>query len=107
MFWLDLDVFLFQSPSASLARHLQQPVELLVSGAFSVDCICSGIILFRSTKTVISWLKKLFIWMYEHPYEHDQKLFSALLRAGERVAFEEELPVPLEDIPRAQSHLKP
>ena len=38
---------------------------------------------------------------YEHPYEHDQKLVSAFLRAGERVAFDDELPVRMEDVPSA------
>ncbi|CAJ1337173.1 unnamed protein product, partial [Effrenium voratum] len=46
------------------------------------------------------WLQKLLVWMYQHPYEHDQKAFSAFLRAGERVAFEEELTVRPEEMPR-------
>merc|ERR1711972_333999 len=37
--------------------------------------------------------------MYEHPYEHDQNAVSAFLRAGERVAFEEELPISSSDMP--------
>eukprot|EP00435_Cladocopium_sp_Y103_P033365 s521_g8.t1 len=101
VFWLDLDVFLFQSPTVAVAQHLrsQPTAELLVSGSFAVDCICSGVVLFRSTPKVKEWLKKLLIWMYSHPYEHDQKLFSAFLRFGERVAFDQELPVTKDEMP--------
>eukprot|EP00438_Fugacium_kawagutii_P001351 Skav236433 [mRNA] locus=scaffold1156:303753:312123:- [translate_table: standard] len=44
VFWLDLDVFLFQSPTPSLAMHLrQQPTaELLVSGAFAAAWRSTG-----------------------------------------------------------------
>lgn len=40
VFWLDLDVFLFQSPTPFVARTLQREptAELLVSGAFAADC---------------------------------------------------------------------
>eukprot|EP00434_Breviolum_minutum_P002780 symbB.v1.2.002443.t3/scaffold126.1/size312799/7 len=101
VFWLDLDVFLFQSPTAAVAKvsSVAFHAELLISGAFAVDCVCSGVVLFRSTSKVKEWLKQLLIWMYEHPYEHDQKLVSAFLRAGERVAFDDELPVRMEDVP--------
>lgn len=101
VFWLDLDVFLFQSPTRAVAHHFrhQPTAELLVSGSFAVDCICSGVVLFRSTSKVKEWLKKLLIWMYSHPYEHDQKLFSAFLRFGERVAFDQELSVTAEETP--------
>ncbi|CAE7241614.1 unnamed protein product [Symbiodinium sp. KB8] len=100
--WLDLDVFLFQSPTLPLIRQLREnsELELLISGSFAVDCICSGIVLFRAVESVRSWLALLLVWMYEHPYEHDQKAFSAFLRAGERVAFESELPVAPERVPR-------
>ena len=42
-----------------------------------------------------------FFPRYSHPYEHDQKLFSAFLRFGERVAFDQELPVTAEETPSA------
>ncbi|CAE7287986.1 unnamed protein product [Symbiodinium sp. CCMP2592] len=100
--WLDLDVFLFQSPTLPVIRQLREnsELELLISGSFAVDCICSGIVLFRAVESVRSWLAHLLVWMYEHPYEHDQKAFSAFLRAGERVAFENELPVAPEQVPK-------
>eukprot|EP00439_Symbiodinium_sp_Y106_P081072 s632_g19.t5 len=100
--WLDLDVFLFQSPTLPVIRQLREnsELELLISGSFAVDCVCSGIVLFRAVESVRSWLAHLLVWMYEHPYEHDQKAFSAFLRAGERVAFENELPVAPEQVPK-------
>lgn len=98
--WLDLDVFLFRAPGPYVERQLREgDFELLVSGAFAVDCVCSGVVLFRSVPRTRRWLEQLLVWMYEHPYEHDQKAFSAFLRAGERVAFDEDLPVRPEDTP--------
>lgn len=99
--WLDMDVFLFKAPTMSIARGvLAGDFELLVSGSFAVDCVCSGIIFYRSSARTRTWLATLLSWMYEHPYEHDQKAFSAFLRAGERVAFDHELPMGPEQTPR-------
>eukprot|EP00747_Dinoflagellata_sp_TGD_P020911 gnl/TRDRNA2_/TRDRNA2_128139_c1_seq1.p1 gnl/TRDRNA2_/TRDRNA2_128139_c1~~gnl/TRDRNA2_/TRDRNA2_128139_c1_seq1.p1 ORF type:complete len:239 (-),score=14.12 gnl/TRDRNA2_/TRDRNA2_128139_c1_seq1:40-756(-) len=98
--WLDLDVFLFQSPTPYLVRQVQAGgYELLVSGTFTLDCVNSGVVFYRSTVRTGDWLGRLLSWMYEHPYEHDQKAFSAFLRAGERVAFEHELPLGEEHMP--------
>ena len=40
---LDLDVFLFQSPTLPVIRQLREnsELELLISGSFAVDCVCS------------------------------------------------------------------
>eukprot|EP00929_Paragymnodinium_shiwhaense_P098125 TRINITY_DN59660_c0_g1_i1.p1 TRINITY_DN59660_c0_g1~~TRINITY_DN59660_c0_g1_i1.p1 ORF type:complete len:647 (-),score=128.63 TRINITY_DN59660_c0_g1_i1:7-1947(-) len=101
VFWIDLDVFLFQSPTPFVRRQVELgDYELLVSGSFAVDCVCSGIVFFRACERTRTWLTNLLSWMYEHPYEHDQKAFNAFLRAGERVAFDHELPVAAEDMPR-------
>jgi len=98
--WLDLDVFLFQAPTRYVEKQSRAGhFELLVSGSFAVDCVCSGVVLFKASKQTRSWLLQLLSWMYEHPYEHDQKAFSAFLRAGERVAFEHELPIAPESVP--------
>lgn len=97
--WIDLDVFLFQSPTPFVAEQLRAGYDLLISGAFAVDCVCSGVVLYRAVARTRAWLERLLVWMYEHPYEHDQKAVSAFLRAGERVAFEEELPVPTDEVP--------
>jgi len=99
--WLDLDVFLFQSPTPHVLKQQRSgDYELLISGAFAVDCVCSGVVFFRAVPRTRKWLEELLVWMYEHPYEHDQKAVSAFLRAGERVAFDEALPVRPEEAPR-------
>jgi len=98
--WLDMDVFLFQAPTDHVAHQLASGgYELLVSGSFAVDCVCSGVAVYRSVDRTRRWLTSLLAWMYEHPYEHDQKAFSAFLRAGERVAFDHELPLSSEETP--------
>eukprot|EP00435_Cladocopium_sp_Y103_P001270 s3966_g1.t1 len=58
---------------------LQESVDLLVSGSFADDCICSGLVFFKATQVVTSWLLLLLSWMYEHVYTHDQQAFSAFL----------------------------
>jgi len=98
--WLDLDVFLFKSPTPYLVQQLGDgDMDLLISGSFALDCICSGMVLFRSSRRTKRWLQELLIWMYQHPYEHDQKAVSAFLRAGERVAFDSQLPLSEEESP--------
>lgn len=94
VFWVDFDVFLFADPWPALdAAVAETKADLLLSESFAAACICSGVVLFRPTEPVVTWLRELLVWMYEHPYEHDQKAVSAFLLAGERVAPQYELPV--------------
>jgi len=92
--WIDFDVFLFKNPIPYvLARAEETQAMVLTSGAFGAECVNSGVVYFGATEKVIEWLLTLLVWMYDHPYEHDQKAVSAFLRAGERVAFPHELPI--------------
>lgn len=80
VFWLDFDVFLLRDPTAAvLATAARRGVDLLVSGSFADDCICSGLVFLRSTAVVMNWLLLLLSWIYEHVYTHDQQAFSAFL----------------------------
>ncbi|KAF4690334.1 hypothetical protein FOZ60_000305 [Perkinsus olseni] len=90
--WVDFDVFLFRNPLPHLSKYSDQ-FDLLISDSFSTRCICNGVVFFRSLPAVQHWLLALVQWMYEHPYEHDQKAVSAFLHAGEMVAPEHTLPV--------------
>lgn len=84
--WIDFDVFLMQDPTPEILDHANHgPFELLVSGSFESDCICNGIVYYRSTTTVRNWLFTVLLWMYHHPYEHDQKTFAAFLAHRETV----------------------
>lgn len=96
--WIDLDVFLMQDPTPVIAAHARRgpPYEILISGSFEADCICNGIVYFAATDAVRTWLLSVVIWMYNHPYEHDQKTFSAFLDYTETVQAEK---VPLPQIP--------
>ena len=47
--------------------------ELLIGYAFASDCICNGFFHFKATPRVVKWLQELLIWLYNHPYEHDQR----------------------------------
>merc|ERR1740121_1470373 len=65
------------------------PYDILISGSFEADCICNGIVFFRSSDVVRTWLLSVVLWMYHHPYEHDQKTFSAFLNYTESVQLED------------------
>ena len=94
VFWVDSDVFFLRNPTPLVNGPSWHPsFEVLISDSFTTECICSGVILFRSTPEVRQWLLTLIEWMYSHPYEHDQKLVSAFLEAGEEVAPRSKLPV--------------
>eukprot|EP00928_Gymnodinium_smaydae_P079346 TRINITY_DN63303_c0_g1_i1.p1 TRINITY_DN63303_c0_g1~~TRINITY_DN63303_c0_g1_i1.p1 ORF type:complete len:676 (+),score=80.47 TRINITY_DN63303_c0_g1_i1:93-2120(+) len=80
VFWLDFDVFLLRDPTALVLDAVEErQVDLLVSGSFADDCICSGLVFFKATDVVAEWLMTVLSWMYEHVYTHDQQAFSAFL----------------------------
>ncbi|CAE8613206.1 unnamed protein product, partial [Polarella glacialis] len=85
--WIDLDVFLMADPTPAIVGHANRgPYDILISGSFESDCICNGIVYFRATDAVRDWLLAVVVWMYNHPYEHDQKTFSAFLDYTETVS---------------------
>ncbi|CAD7975253.1 unnamed protein product [Amoebophrya sp. A25] len=115
--WIDFDVFLFRNPltAPSLTGFSSTPVshevehqhelqhkhkkedhaddfDIAISGSFLTDCVTSGVVYFRNRDRVKYWLLEVLSWMYQHPYEHDQKCVSAFLGAGERVTFPEQMP---------------
>lgn len=95
--WIDLDVFLMVDPTPVLMEHASRgPYDILISGSFEADCICNGLVYFRATDKVQRWLLAVMVWMYHHPYEHDQKTFSAFLNYTETVSRE---PLDLPSIP--------
>lgn len=80
VFWIDFDVFLFADPTPMLLHRAEETgAELLVSGSFADDCICTGVVFFMSTDACTSWLRLMLSWFYEHTFEHDQQTFSAFL----------------------------
>lgn len=91
--WVDFDVYFFQNPTPYLLEHQNfQNAEILITGSFATHCICSGIVYFRATEGVRAWLVDVLHWMYDHPYEHDQKCFAAWLDHTERVNLDAKLP---------------
>ena len=36
---------------------------------------------------MVNWLRELTVWLYNHPYEHDQRAMSAFLNYTEKVSF--------------------
>mmetsp|Transcript_30515 Transcript_30515/g.65717 ORF Transcript_30515/g.65717 Transcript_30515/m.65717 type:complete len:680 (+) Transcript_30515:127-2166(+) len=96
--WIDLDVFLMKDPTPYLVEHASHgDYEILISGSFESDCICNGLVYFKATQVVCDWLLGVLVWMYDHPYEHDQKTFSAFLDYTEQVS---NLPLDLPPLPR-------
>lgn len=95
--WIDFDVFVMLDPTPSLLAHAERSsYEILVSGSFESDCICTGMVYTKSTPRVRAWLLSLIAWIYNHPYDHDQKTFSAFLNHTETVSSK---PLDLPEIP--------
>ncbi|CAD7940851.1 unnamed protein product [Amoebophrya sp. A120] len=100
--WVDFDVYPVQDPTFFLLQHQNRAAfEILISGSFATPCICNGIVYFRSTEAVVLWLVDVLHWMYDHPYEHDQKCFSAYLNYTEPVTMRwDQLPRTQPAVPR-------
>eukprot|EP00446_Apocalathium_sp_SHHI-4_P050094 CAMPEP_0177407228 /NCGR_PEP_ID=MMETSP0368-20130122/62982_1 /TAXON_ID=447022 ORGANISM="Scrippsiella hangoei-like, Strain SHHI-4" /NCGR_SAMPLE_ID=MMETSP0368 /ASSEMBLY_ACC=CAM_ASM_000363 /LENGTH=298 /DNA_ID=CAMNT_0018875683 /DNA_START=15 /DNA_END=907 /DNA_ORIENTATION=+ len=87
--WIDFDVYFWQDPTLDILEHQKAgDYEILISGSFATHCICNGIVYFRATENMRLWLLDVIHWMYDHPYEHDQKCFAAWLNHTERVSYE-------------------
>ena len=82
-----------------LSAKDNEDYEILITGSFASHCICNGVVYFRATDTVITWLLDVINWMYSHPYEHDQKCFAHWLDHTERVTFRP-LPRSTPDVPK-------
>ncbi len=76
---------------ATEERLEQNPEEtrydLLIAYSFVSDCICNGFFFLKSKPAVVDWLEELIVWLYQHPFEHDQRAMSALLNYTEKVGF--------------------
>eukprot|EP00392_Amoebophrya_sp_AT5.2_P005082 g5091.t1 len=102
--WVDFDVFPMRDPTYAILEHQNRNnYEILISSdrdfanlrktateknLFASPCICNGIVYFKSSPNTVLWLVDVLHWMYEHPYEHDQKCFSAYLNYTEPVTMD-------------------
>mmetsp|Transcript_27251 Transcript_27251/g.60310 ORF Transcript_27251/g.60310 Transcript_27251/m.60310 type:complete len:353 (+) Transcript_27251:921-1979(+) len=91
--WLDFDIYLFADPTPHLvpwrqAGHAQH--DILMAYAFESDCLCNGFFFMRSRPSVVRWLQKLLQWLYDNPFEHDQRAMAALLNYTERISVDVE-----------------
>jgi len=94
--WLDFDIFLVRDPSAAIDRAVEGN-DIVMGYDYDSDCICNGYFFLRARPEAHRWLFWLVRWLYDHPYEHDQRAISALLNYTERVAAE---PHELPPVPR-------
>jgi len=83
--WLDFDIFLVRDPSAAVARAVEGR-DVVMGYDYDSDCICNGFFYLRARPSAHHWLFQLLRWLYDHPYEHDQRAISAFLNYTERVA---------------------
>ncbi|CAE8642975.1 unnamed protein product, partial [Polarella glacialis] len=84
--WLDFDVFLVRHPGAALAAAVSPGYDLLMGYDFESDCLCNGFFYIRSRPSTVNWLFQLLRWLYDHPFEHDQRAIGAFLNYTEKVA---------------------
>mmetsp|Transcript_88729 Transcript_88729/g.225895 ORF Transcript_88729/g.225895 Transcript_88729/m.225895 type:complete len:198 (-) Transcript_88729:27-620(-) len=57
---------------------------------YDSDCLCNGFFYLRARPVTHRWLFEMVRWLYDHPYEHDQRAISAFLNYTEKVALEAE-----------------
>jgi len=94
--WLDFDIFLVRDPSAAIDRATKGN-DVVIGYDYSSDCLCNGFFFLRARPGAHLWLFHLLRWLYDHPYEHDQRAISAFLNYTERIAAE---PRELPPVPR-------
>ncbi|CAE7595411.1 unnamed protein product, partial [Symbiodinium necroappetens] len=90
--WLDFDIFLVRHPTSAITRAVQD-YELLMGYDLDSDCLCNGFFYIRARPRTHRWLFELVRWLYDHPYEHDQRAMGAFLNYTEKISADlEELP---------------
>ncbi|CAD7922901.1 unnamed protein product [Amoebophrya sp. A25] len=82
-----MEMLVHHNHKDAAAPSRDPPYEMLISYAFESDCICNGFFFLKSTPTMTRWLWELLVWLYQHPYEHDQRAMSAFLNYTEKVSF--------------------
>ncbi|CAK0790104.1 unnamed protein product [Prorocentrum cordatum] len=94
--WLDFDIFIVRDPGPALAMATEG-YDLLMGYDYTSDCLCNGFFYLRARPVVHTWLHEMVRWLYDHPYEHDQRAIAAFLNYTERIsAAPEDFP----DVPR-------
>lgn len=83
--WLDFDIFLVRNPGPVL-QTASQGYDLLMGYDYDSDCLCNGFFYLRSRPITHRWLFEMVRWLYDHPYEHDQRAMSAFLNYTEKIA---------------------
>ncbi|CAK9115571.1 unnamed protein product [Durusdinium trenchii] len=90
--WLDFDIFLVRHPTKAL-QQASQGYDLLMGYDLESDCLCNGFFFIRANEKTHAWLFEMLRWLYNHPYEHDQRAISAFLNYTERISLKvEDLP---------------
>ena len=75
---------------ARTIREKAVPMDIIMGYSFLSDCLCDGFFYLKATPAVVEWTRFLLVWLYQHPYEHDQRAMSALLNYTEKVSLSEE-----------------
>eukprot|EP00913_Durusdinium_trenchii_P001319 g1217.t1 len=83
--WLDFDIFLVRHPTKAL-QQASQGYDLLMGYDLESDCLCNGFFFIRANEKTHAWLFEMLRWLYNHPYEHDQRAISAFLNYTERIS---------------------
>lgn len=83
--WLDFDIFVIRDPGPAIARAAEG-YDLLMGYDYTSDCICNGFFYVRARPETHLWLFELVRWLYDNPYEHDQRAISAFLNYTEKIS---------------------
>mmetsp|Transcript_75643 Transcript_75643/g.202214 ORF Transcript_75643/g.202214 Transcript_75643/m.202214 type:complete len:383 (+) Transcript_75643:763-1911(+) len=99
--WIDFDVFLVGPDPTPYLLDLADKAgaDIVLAGSLETRCMCNGIFFARATRQVQRWLVHVVEWLYNHPYDSDQKTFAALLNGSEVVDIA--CPLTAERIPKS------
>lgn len=85
--WFDFDIFVVQHPTNAIQKA-SEGYDLLMGYDLDSDCLCNGFFFIRANEKTHRWLFEMVRWLYNHPYEHDQRAMGAFLNYTERISLD-------------------
>ena len=83
--WLDFDMYLFQDPTPHV-MYAAEGYDMLMAYSFDSDCLCNAAWFIRSNEKTVNWMRALLQWLWDNPFEHDQRAMAAFLNYTERIS---------------------
>ncbi|CAE7204044.1 unnamed protein product [Symbiodinium natans] len=79
---LDLDVFMFQDPTARILETVYSkalPLDVAATDHFDGTCLNAGVLFVRASDQALLWVLHFIEWLHKYPYGHFQNGLDAFL----------------------------